>query len=82
MTGTFAIGYSAQQSYNVNRATKGSAKKHVVVQNEDDEWVTACTGSPATYEYKGYFGTIGCRSCRGIAREPAGGSDQSSEAAG
>lgn len=71
MNPTYEIGYSRQQQYNVNRSAKGSALRHWVEPDPDEEgaWRLRCTGSPSTREFKGYIGALTCSKCRQLVRE-------------
>lgn len=61
MATTTDIGYAKQKQY----VSAGGAprRRHAVVKDDRELWVTLCKATPATREYKGWIETVNCQGC-------------------
>jgi hypothetical protein len=59
MSDTVDFGYAKQMQY-----ATGGRRRHAVVKDDKDRWVTSCKEKPATREYKGWPATVNCQGCR------------------
>lgn len=62
---TTDIGYAKNKEY-ASGVSRNQPRKHAVVKDERNVWITQCTRKPATREYKGWVNTLTCKACQKI----------------